>query len=116
MKKTPLIEGTKYDEGKPALDLWSADALEETAKVLAFGANKYEAHNWAKGIKYSRVFSALLRHLWAFWRREKLDKETGIHHLAHAMCCLMFLLHYEMNRRTYINFDDRYKHEKTPTS
>lgn len=102
-----LVEGTKYDDGKVPLDLWSADALEETAKVLAFGAAKYEPYNWAKGIKYSRVFSALLRHLWAFWRHETKDKETGLHHLAHAMCCLMFLLHYEMNRRKYREFDNR---------
>lgn len=102
-----LVEGTKYDDGKLPLDLWSPYALEETARVLAFGAVKYQPYNWAKGIKYSRVFSALLRHLWAFWRGQKLDEETGIHHLAHAMCCLMFLLHYEMNRRKYRNFDDR---------
>jgi hypothetical protein len=108
-RKLTLIvnEGTKDDEGKIPLDLWSPLALEETAKVLAFGAAKYGPYNWAKGIKYSRVFSALLRHLWAFWRREKLDPETGLHHLAHAMCCLMFLLHYEMNRRKYNSFDDR---------
>ena len=102
-----LTEGTKFDDGKLPLDLWSPDAIEETAKVLAFGANKYEPYNWAKGIKYSRVFSALLRHLWAFWRRERYDRETGIHHLAHAMCCLMFLLHYEMNRRKYREYDNR---------
>jgi hypothetical protein len=29
--------------------------------------------------------------------------------LGHAMCCLMFLLHYEMNRRKYRTFDDRPK-------
>lgn len=102
-----LVEGTKYDDGKLPLDLWSPDALFATAEVLAFGAYKYQPYNWAKGIKYSRVFSALLRHLWAFWRGEKLDKETKLHHLAHAMCCLMFLLHYEMNRRKYRPFDDR---------
>jgi hypothetical protein len=105
-----LTEGTKYDDGKVPLDLWSPDALEATAEVLAFGASKYDAYNWEKGITYSRVFSALLRHLWAFWRRETRDKETGLHHLAHAMCCLMFLLHYEMNRRKFIHFDNRPKY------
>jgi len=104
---TELVEGTKYDDGKIPHDLWSADALEETAKVLAFGAKKYGAYNWAKGINYSRVFSATLRHLWSFWRHKKNDEETGLHHLAHAMCCLMFLLHYEMNRRKYKEFDNR---------
>ena len=102
-----MAEGTKYDDGKVPLDLWSPDALEETAKVLAFGAKKYGAYNWADGIKYSRVFAALLRHLWDFWRGKKLDKESGLPHLAHAMCCLMFLLHYETNRRKYREWDNR---------
>lgn len=105
----PLKEGTKNDGGKLPLDLWSPYAIEETAKVLAFGATKYEPYNWAKGIKYSRVFAALLRHLFAFWKRERLDEETGLHHLAHAMCCLMFLLHYEVNNKKYKAFDDRFK-------
>jgi len=104
---TTLTEGTKYDDGKIPLDLWSPDALNEAARVLAFGAEKYGRYNWAKGILYSRVFSALLRHLWSFWRRDRSDPETGLHHLAHAMCCLMFLLHYEMNRRRYRPYDDR---------
>lgn len=103
------MEGTKYDEGKIPLDLWSPDALMETARVLQFGAEKYEPYNWAKGIKYSRVFSALMRHLWAWWKGQRKDPETGLHHLGHAMCCLMFLLHYEMNRRKYLTYDDRPK-------
>ncbi len=102
-----LVEGTKDDSGKLPLDLWSPYALDETARVLQFGADKYEPYNWAKGIKYSRVFSALLRHLWAFWRGENNDVETKLHHLGHAMCCLMFLLHYEMNYDKYHNYDDR---------
>src|SRR6476619_7408161 len=105
-----LAEGTKYDDGKVPHDLWSPDALDETARVLAFGAAKYDAYNWEKGINYSRVFAALLRHLWAFWRRERSDPETGLHHLGHAMCCCMFLLHYEMNRRKFIQFDNRPKY------
>lgn len=102
-----LTEGTKNDDGKLPLDLWSPDALAETARVLQFGAKKYEPYNWTKGIKYSRVFAALLRHLWAWFRGENDDPETHINHLAHAMCCLMFLLHYEVNRLKYHEFDDR---------
>jgi hypothetical protein len=104
---TNLQEGTKFDDGKVPLDLWSPDALIATAQVLAFGAEKYEPYNWAKGIKYSRVFAALLRHLWAWFRGEQFDSETNLNHLAHAMCCLMFLLHYEMNSPLYREFDDR---------
>lgn len=104
---TTLTEGTKHDDGKLPHDLLSPDAIDETLRVLAFGAAKYEARNWEKGIKYSRVFSAAMRHLWAFHRRNRTDPETGLHHLAHAMCCVMFLLHYEMNRRKYREYDDR---------
>lgn len=108
----PLTEGIKHDGNKAPFDLISVPFLEQIASVLAFGAKKYEAHNWRKGLKYSRVFSALMRHLWAFWRGETNDKETGLPHLAHAACCLMFLMHYESRRRKYITFDDRYKESR----
>jgi hypothetical protein len=100
-----LLEGRKDDEDKIRMDLLSPVFLEGTAMVLTFGAKKYDAYNWAKGIAYSRVFAALQRHLWAFWRGEDLDEETGMPHLWHASCCLMFLTHYEgTNLR---GFDDR---------
>ena len=105
--------GLKFDDQKIPLDLWSADALEETAKVLSNGAEKYYPYNWANGLSYRRVFSALLRHLWAWWRGEDNDPEWGLNHLAHAMCCLMFLLHYEMNK-SYNEFDDRPKEYYDP--
>lgn len=104
-----LVEGSKYDEGKPSFDLLSTEFLEGTSIVLEYGVHKYEAWNWAKGIKYGRVFGALMRHLWAWWRGEKYDKETGFHHLWHASCCLMFLVHYEAHSRKYKEYDDRYK-------
>ena len=101
-----LKEGEKYDAGKAPLDLLSPLALEVTAHVLGYGAEKYEPYNWEKGIKYSRVFAALLRHLWYWWRGEASDPETKLPHLGHAMCCLMFLLHYEEST-VYREFDDR---------
>lgn len=105
-----LTEGTKNDDGKLPYDLLSVDFLEGITKVLAFGATKYEPWNWAKGIKYSRVFSAMMRHLWAWHKGEELDSETGLNHLYHAACCLMFLCHYQSNRRQYKGFDDRFKY------
>jgi hypothetical protein len=111
-----LAEGTKYDEGKVPLDLLSPPVLIGTAQVLQFGAEKYDAYNWAKGISYSRVFSAMLRHLFAFWGGEAYDPETGLHHLLHANCCLMFLTHYELNPSTYSTFDDRYPYAQADSS
>lgn len=102
-----LVEGTKFDTDKLPFDLLSPDYLYGTVAVLKFGAEKYEPYNWAKGILYSRVFAALQRHLWAFWSGEDIDEETGLHHLLHASCCLMFLVHYEAHPEKYTEFNDR---------
>lgn len=97
--------GYKEDNGKTRWGLLGFEALEEIAKVMTFGANKYASYNWAKGMSYERVFSALLRHLIAWYNGENIDQETGINHLAHAGCCLMFLLSYQIWK--YDEFDDR---------
>lgn len=101
-----LEQGTKYDDGKVPMDLLSPYFLLGISRVLAFGAEKYDEYNWAKGIKFSRVFSAMQRHLWAYWAGEELDPETLHPHLWHAGCCLMFLIHYEEFPRLYSEFDD----------
>jgi hypothetical protein len=46
-------------------------------------------------MKWGRVYGALMRHLWTWWRGDNLDKETGKSHLWHAVCCLAFLITYE---------------------
>ncbi len=97
-------EGHKDDSGKPAFHLLAPEALEEIAKVLEFGARKYAPRNWERGMSWSRPFGAMMRHLWAWWGGEAKDKETGLSHLAHAGCCLMFLLAYE---RRGLGTDDR---------
>lgn len=87
--------GVKYDDHKPPMSLLSRVALEAAARVLAFGAKKYDAWNWSNGIAYSRVVSALIRHALAYADGEQFDPETGESHMAHVMCCAMFLLDYE---------------------
>ena len=98
------IEGRKNDANKPRYDLIPPESLEGPAKVLALGSIKYSDRNWEKGMRWGRVFAALMRHLWAWWRREKVDPETGLSHLWHAACCLMFLIAYEERA---IGEDDR---------
>jgi hypothetical protein len=101
-----LHEGVKYDDGKLRFDLIPAIPLEQVAAVYTFGAGKYEDHNWRKGLKFSRVFAATLRHLWAFWRGEDNDPETGIPHPAHAAWGCLTLLEFLRTRK---DFDDRWK-------
>lgn len=107
-----LVDGIKLDQGKEPLDLLSPIAIFELTKVLQFGAKKYAAYNWAKGISYSRCISALLRHVFKYMSGESKDPETGISHVAHAMANCMFLLHYEVYRQ---EFDDRPKEVYTKT-
>tara|TARA_B110000495_G_C22794178_1_gene464095 strand:- start:277 stop:600 length:324 start_codon:yes stop_codon:yes gene_type:complete len=97
-------EGTKFDQDKLPYELLAPELLEATATILKFGANKYEARNWEKGMKWSRPFGALMRHMWAWWRKEDKDTETGMSHLWHAACCIMFLIAYEERQ---IGKDDR---------
>jgi hypothetical protein len=84
--------GVKYDTNKPEYGLFPPHALNETVKVLTAGAQKYSRDNWKKVPGASRrYFDALQRHVWAWKRGEKLDEDDGLHHLAHAICCLAFL-------------------------
>ena len=97
--------GLKYDTSKPRMDLLDFDALEGLAKVLTFGADKYAAHNWRKGINYSRLVAAMLRHLAALQRGEDIDPESGLPHIDHLGCCWMFLSNMTKTRP---DLDDRY--------
>ena len=94
-EEVPVPKFVKDDNAKTRYDLLPPELLEETAKVLTFGAQKYSAHNWAQGASWSRYFSAMMRHMWAWWRGEDNDPETGFSHLAHAACCLSFLIAYQ---------------------
>ena len=97
--------GLKADTDKVPLDLLSPLALNGTAKVLGFGAKKYAAHNWRKGLVWSRIIAAILRHTFAFVRGEDLDPESGLPHIDHVACNVMFLQEFYHTRR---DLDDRY--------
>ena len=91
--QTATTGGRKFDGNKPQYGLLPPKALKETVKVLTLGAIKYEPDNWKHVPEaQSRYFDALMRHLWDWKTGEQLDPETGINHLAHGMCNLMFLL------------------------
>lgn len=101
-----LAQGTKHDAGKPPMDLLDRHALEEIAQVLEFGRRKHAAHNWRGGLPMSRLMAAAMRHLMAYNDGEDFDPESGLSHLAHAGCCVMFALRMEKDRP---DMDDRYK-------
>jgi hypothetical protein len=110
---TPIKEqfgGTKTDSGKPMVDLLDAQWLIEVSHVMTHGANKYSSHNWRKGLAYSRIIAATLRHLFCIMMGQDVDPETNRLHAAHASCELMFLSNFQLNNRTEL--DDRYQGDK----
>lgn len=84
--------GMKHDGGKPRLSLIPGVALLEIAEVLEYGARKYAEGNWKQVRPLRRYLDAALRHLHAVADGEDLDPESGLPHLAHAGCSILFLL------------------------
>jgi len=85
--------GRKDDQGKAMMELIPPKAEMELAQVLTFGAVKYGAWNWSMvDDPERRYLAAAMRHINAFRQGEVMDQESGRHHLAHAMCCLAFII------------------------
>jgi len=101
-----MSEATKHDAGKNRVDLVAWQWVQGVAQVLTFGAQKYHVNNWAKGMAWSRVIRAAKDHIGKWADGEDLDDESGLSHLLHASCCLMFLYMYEKHG---LGTDDRYK-------
>lgn len=100
----------KFDQDKVRMELLPMEAVKEVAKVLTFGASKYEDNNWRKGITYSRLYGAMLRHLTAFVEGEDLDPESQVSHIAHMVCNGLFLLTFILEGQEAL--DDRPKSKK----
>lgn len=81
-------------------------AMRELAEHFAKGAAKYSDHNFRKGYEWSKSYSALMRHLLAFWGGEDIDEETGSKHIIavawHALVLATFM-------DEHPGYDDRYQ-------
>jgi hypothetical protein len=94
MKELENIEGLKYDDNKLRWDLLDMNSIEEIVKVLTYGSIKYGDCNWKyldNGIE--RYYAALMRHLVAWRKNEDKDPESGLLHLSHAACNLVFIIY-----------------------
>lgn len=90
-------QGCKFDGGKLRYDLIPVLALEETAKVVTKGAEKYDDENWKlvpEGRR--RYLAAAMRHIQQWRKGEIYDEEMGTHHIANAISNLMFILEKEL--------------------
>lgn len=116
--ETRVTSATGGEKGQKlaAFDQISPEVEVLIAEHFGKGARKYSAHNFRKGYAWSLSYSALRRHLAAFWRGEEYDNHTpdcgpgcvdhtgSLHIVAviwHAMVLTEFYLHHK-------EFDDRY--------
>lgn len=97
------MDGQKFDNDKLRFSLIPKGVLPQVIRVLEFGAKKYSEGNW-QNVENARTryFDAAHRHIDAWWAGESVDTETGESHLAHATCCLMFLLALEKTEKSVL--------------
>jgi len=108
--------GEHFDSNKDRWDLLSWPAIQSIVDTLTYGAEHkprpdggrgYGERNWEDGIKFSKLFGSLTRHLLKAWHGCMVDDESGVEHMGHAGCCWMFLAHYLQHPEQYKDFDDR---------
>lgn len=114
-------DGYKKDQGKVQWTLLAdmGIALCQVARVLMFGAKKYSRHGWylqagatPEKANWTRNVDAAMRHVYGDENQEgwlngqDVDDESGINHLAHTICDLLFVLTYQLKG---LGVDDRRK-------
>ena len=96
-------QGRKDDSAKIRYSLLPVGTVNQVVQVLEYGAStKYEINNWQKvPSARTRYYDAAMRHIDTWWNGELLDLDKGdqkgshLPHLAHAICCLMFLMWFD---------------------
>jgi len=108
MKEKMKSIGKKPMEGKARFELIPVEPLTSIAKVFTEGARINGDRDWEKGILWSEIYGAILRHVTVWWNGEEVDPGTGENHLAHAGTDIMILLEFI---KTHPELDDRPKKE-----
>lgn len=73
--------------------------IKRVVEVFHFGARKYSPNTWQNlDNGYDRYKAAMLRHIVCFEEGERLDPESGLHHLAHAAWNSLAMLYYALRR------------------
>lgn len=104
VNSTEKGSGARYNDGKLDFSMLPFETLQDELRVWMHGEKKYARWNWLKGMPWSVPFASMMRHMMAWQAGEENDPESGLPHLAHAMCNLRMLTYY---RDHYPEGDDR---------
>lgn len=91
---------TKFDTSKTRLELIEPNFINGVGQILTYGAQKYSPNNWksAGPEDIERIKGAAYRHFLAYLGGQQFDPETGLPHIYHASCNLMFLDYFDNKR------------------
>ena len=101
-------KGIKFDDFKDDWTLLPYQPIVEVIKVLMCGACKYFRDNW-QNVERVRYEKALIRHATAYVLKKEIeDEDYGLHHLAHLICCALFLIWFDIQEKLYVPFTPNY--------
>lgn len=89
----------KADSGKLQWSLLPFEELKDVVRVLMLGAKKYTPDNWKKCDDVTRYKDALMRHVISYVSGDTTDNESGLSHLAHAVCNCLFLMYFDSREK-----------------
>ena len=101
----PLVgkDGSGKDDradGKLRWDLLPLAEIDDIVRVYTEGAKKYADNSWQNiPDGFERYRAALLRHMTAYMKGERYDKETGLMHLAQICWNAIALLYYDKHNK-----------------
>ena len=97
----------RFNDGKPqiSLVLSAGYALEGAAKVLEFGAEKYDRDNWKSGMDKEALVDSLSRHILKVLEGENVDPESNCPHVDHILCNALFLAYHHNGRKPLKELD-----------
>ena len=92
--------GAKHDQGKLLFGCFTqglAPVIKGVVAVLTYGAQKYARDSW-KSVPNARqrYYDAFERHINSMNIGETRDFESGLPHIFHAICNLMFVAWFDL--------------------
>lgn len=91
--------GMRFNSGKRKWSLVDFESFEPMVEVLEFGAKKYAADQWKNGLDKKEILESAFRHLTALMAGEVNDPESGLHHIGHLACNVMFYSYFTKEER-----------------